>query len=105
VKYLCERYDCRSPAPSLAWSVAVSSHERSSRQNCAYRFSLYPDAPPMNDTKRFNSQAFCFRQIFFDNPLHIARWNAVKVEHVRYRYANRVGKRIAARIERHTTPS
>lgn len=55
----------------------------------------------MNDPQRFNSQPLCLNQILFDHPFHIARWNAVKVEHVRYRYADRLGKGIAAGIERH----
>jgi hypothetical protein len=44
---------------------------------------LHPNAAAMNDPKRFKSQALGLAQILFDNPFHIARWNAVKIKHIR----------------------
>src|ERR1700674_2460607 len=102
-KYLRQRYDGCPPASRLSRSVAVGGHERSSRQNLAHRRSLYAYAAPVNDSKRFESQAFCFSQILFHHPLHVAGWNAVKVEHVRDWYADRLAKWIANRIERHAS--
>ena len=55
----------------------------------------------MNDPKRFKSQALGLSQILFDDPLHIARWNAVKINDIRNRYADRLSKWITVRIERH----
>ena len=55
----------------------------------------------MNDPKRFKSQALGLTQILFNDPLHIAGWNAVKIKDIRNRYADRLGKWITVRIERH----
>ena len=55
----------------------------------------------MNDPKRFKSQALGLSQILFDDPLHIAGWNAVKINDIRNWYADRLGKWITVRIERH----
>jgi len=55
----------------------------------------------MNDPKRFKSQALGLSQILFDDPLHIAGWNAVKINDIRNRYADRLSKWITVRIERH----
>ena len=55
----------------------------------------------MNDAERFESQALGLTQILFDDPLHISGWNAVKIKDIGNRYADRLGKWITARIERH----
>jgi hypothetical protein len=55
----------------------------------------------MNDPKRFKSQALGLTQILFDDPLHIAGWNAVKIKDIGNQYADRLGKWITVRIERH----
>jgi hypothetical protein len=53
--------------------------------------------------RSFKSHAPRLAQILFDDSLHIPGWNAVKVEHVRNGYADRLGKGITSRIERHGT--
>jgi hypothetical protein len=55
----------------------------------------------MNDPKGFKSEALGLTQVLFYNSLHIAWRNTVKIQHIRNRDADRLGKLIISRIERH----